>query len=272
MDISISHLDFAYDSSELALREVSLEIRAGAQVALLGQNGAGKTTLVKHFNGLLKPTRGTVRIGDWDTRAHSIAQLARRVGFVFQNPDDQLFKTRVADEIAVGPMNLKLPHAEIETRVTQALRVCELDAVREAHPYDLSPSQRRWIAIASVVAMQTPIVVLDEPTTGQDARGLARLARLLEYWRSQNVTVLAVTHDVDFAVEHFAELCLMAEGQVLARGDASVFANSADVARAALDLPQLLRLAQALGWGERVTDADAFCAEYARRRAGASAG
>ena len=266
MDIEIQDLTHTYPNGAAALRGVSLEIRAGAQIALLGQNGAGKTTLVKHLNGLLKPTRGRVRIGDWDTRAHSIAQLARRVGFVFQNPDEQLFKTRVVDEIAVGPTNLKFARAEIETRVARALRVCELDAVRDAHPYDLSPSQRRWVAIASVVAMETPVVVLDEPTTGQDARGLARLTRLLDMWRAQKVTVIAVTHDVDFAIENFSELCLMSEGQVLARGDAAVFDDVSAVARAALDVPQLMRLANALGWRERVVRAQEFCAVYARRR------
>lgn len=269
MDIQIRDLTFTYPSGVQALRGVSLDIRAGARVALLGQNGAGKTTLVKHLNGLLKPTRGSVQIGDWDTRTYSVAQLARRAGFVFQNPDDQLFKTRVWDEVAVGPTNLKLDG--IETRVANALHLCGLDALRDAHPYDLSPSQRRWVAIASVAAMQTPIVILDEPTTGQDAFGLARLEHLLDEWRAQNVTVVAVTHDVDFAVERFDELCLMADGQLLARGDAAVFADAAQVARAALELPQLMRLAQALGWKERAARAETFCDVYARRKHAARA-
>lgn len=264
MDIQIHDLTYAYPNGVQALREITLEIRAGARLALLGQNGAGKTTLVKHLNGLLKPTRGAVRIGDWDTRAFSVAQLARRVGFVFQNPDDQLFKTRVYDEVAVGPTNLNLAPEAIETRVENALRVCELDALRDAHPYDLSLAQRRWVAIASVVAMQTPIVVLDEPTTGQDAFGLARLARLLDEWRAQNVTVIVVTHDVDFAAEHFDDLCLMAQGQVVARGAVHVFADAKDVARAALELPQLMRLAHALGWAQAVARVEEFCDGYAK--------
>lgn len=267
MDILLDDLTFTYPTGVEALHNVTLEIRAGARLALLGQNGAGKTTLVKHLNGLLKPTRGAVRIGDWDTRAYSVAQLARRVGFVFQNPDDQLFKTRVYDEVAVGPTNLNIAPEEIETRVENALRVCELEALRDAHPYDLSLAQRRWVAIASVVAMQTPIVVLDEPTTGQDAFGLARLARLLDEWRAQNVTVITVTHDVDFAVEHFDTLCLMAQGQVVARGDATIFANTENVARAALDLPQLMRLGEALGWNEPIATVDEFCARWARASA-----
>ncbi|MBI4672542.1 MAG: ABC transporter ATP-binding protein [Chloroflexi bacterium] len=268
MNISVENLTFTYPTDVVALSGVSLDLRAGAQVALLGQNGAGKTTLVKHFNGLLKPTRGSVRVGDWDTRAHSIAQMARRVGLVFQNPDDQIFKTRVWDEIAFGPTNLKFAPEEVKTRVEHALAVCELDAVREQHPYDLPLWQRRWVAIAAVVAMQTPVVVLDEPTTGQDAFGLARLARLLDAWRAQNVTVVAVTHDVDFAVEYFSDLCLMSQGQVIARGDARVFADAEVVRRAALDLPQLMRLAQALEWRTLPVRADAFLDAWRAERSG----
>ncbi len=246
LDLIISDLHFTYPNGVDALVSVSLNIRAGAQVALLGQNGAGKTTLVKHLNGLLKPTRGSVRVGDWDTHEHSVAQMARRVGFVFQNPDDQLFQTRVWDEIAFGPKNLKLAPEDIMARVEYALVMCELESVRGAHPYDLPLWQRRWVAIASVVAMQTPAVVLDEPTAGQDAIGLARLARLLEEWRKRKVTVVAVTHDVDFAAEHFSDLCLMAQGQVIARGDARVFGAENLITRAALDPPQLMQLARAL--------------------------
>lgn len=263
MDIQFQDLDYTYPTGVEALRGISLEIRAGARVVLLGQNGAGKTTLVKLLNGLLKPTRGMVSIGGWDTRDRTVAQLARRVGFVFQNPDDQLFKTRVWDEVAVGPLNLKLD--AVETRVREALRLCELDALRDAHPYDLSPSARRWVAIASVAAMQTPVVILDEPTTGQDALGLARLVRLLEAWRAHGVTVIAVTHDVDFAVEQFDDLILMSNGQVLARGGSAVFADDKNVTRAALDSPQLMRLARALGWEERVERVTAFCDVFAAR-------
>ncbi len=270
MHIGISNLEFSYPNGAPVLRGVSLDIRAGSRVALLGQNGAGKTTLIKHLNGLLKPTRGDVRVGDWNTREHSIAQMARRVGFVFQNPDDQLFKTRVEDEIAFGPTNLKLDAAEISRRVTCALELCALESVREAHPYDLAPWQRRWVAIASVVAMQTPIVVLDEPTTGQDVLGLAHLANLLDEWQRAGVTVIAVTHDVDFAAEQFEELIVMAQGQIIARGDARVFADETILTRAALDAPQLMRLAKGLGWGEMAVRVEDFCALLEPRAQSAS--
>lgn len=272
MKIQISALEFSYPNGALALRGVSLEIAAGSRIAVLGQNGAGKTTLVKHLNGLLKPSQGQVCVGDWDTREHSIAQLAARVGFVFQNPDDQLFKTSVRDEIAFGPTNLlrasqRVPVvSEISRRVDRALALCALESVRDVHPYDLPSWQRRWVAIASVVAMETPIVVLDEPTTGQDAFGLARLAVLLDEWQRGGITVIAVTHDIDFAAEQFQEIIVMAQGEVLARGDASIFADEALLTHAALDAPQMMRLAQALGWQTGPATVEAFVEEYAQAR------
>lgn len=260
LNIQISDLHFSYPNGAQVLNGIALEIRAGSRIALLGQNGAGKTTLIKHLNGLLKPSRGDVRVGDWNTREHSIAQIARRVGFVFQNPDDQLFKTSVHDEIAFGPTNLKLDATEISKRVARAMELCALENVRDAHPYDLAPWQRRWVAIASVVAMETPIVVLDEPTTGQDAFGLARLAALLDEWERAGVTVIAVSHDIDFAAEQFPELLVMAQGQVLARGDAEIFADEIILERAALDAPQLMRLARALGWNKLPVNVKDFAA------------
>lgn len=266
MEIRIANLFFAYPNGVEALRDVSLEIGAGARVAVLGQNGAGKTTLVKHLNGLLKPTRGDVTVGDWNTREHSIAQMARRVGFVFQNPDDQLFKTSVADEIAFGPENLRLDSTDLNVRVTRAIGLCGLESVRDTHPYDLQPWQRRWVAIASVVAMQTAVVVLDEPTTGQDAFGLARFVALLDEWKRGGVTVIAVTHDIDFAVEQFDDLVVMGGGEVKARGGAGVFGDASLMERAALEAPQLVRLARALGWQEAPTRVEDFCGLLAKHK------
>lgn len=249
---------YTYPGGLEALRGLTLDIPAGARIAILGQNGAGKSTLIKHLNGLIKPAQGSVQIGDWNTRDHTIAQLAARVGLVFQNPDDQLFKTRVWDEVAFGPQNLKGNPAEVERRVANALALCGLEAQRAAHPYDLPLWQRRWVAIGSVVAMETPIVVLDEPTTGQDAFGVERLTRLLDYWRERGVTVLAVTHDVDLAVEQFPELLIMAQGQVIARGNAGVLSDESVAAQAGLDAPQLMRLARALQWHTLPTNVSEF--------------
>src|SRR5512142_1192954 len=179
MKIEISNLYFSYPSGVEALRGVSLTIESGEQVAIVGQNGAGKTTLVKHFNGLLLPTRGQVRIGDWNTREHSVAKLARRVGYVFQNPDEQLFSRNVGKEVAFGPRNLGYADDKVQSLVRDALEMTELADKTETNPYDLSATWRKMVALASVIAMDTEIVIFDEPTTGQDAVNIARIANAI---------------------------------------------------------------------------------------------
>lgn len=266
MDIQISDLHFAYPNGLDVLRGVSLRIAAGARVALLGQNGAGKTTLVKHLNGLLKPTRGSVRVGDWDTREHTVAEMTRRVGLVFQNPDDQLFKTRVWDEVAFGPVNLKFDSGQIEREVRHALDRCGLSGWEHVHPYDLPPWQRRWVAIASVLAMRPAVLVMDEPTTEQDANGIMRLVTLLDELQKEGITVIVITHDIDWAAEHFGDLVVMAQGQILARGDVEVLSNPEVLRRAGLEAPQLARLARELGWREFTATPEAFLARLSRRR------
>src|SRR5690349_1534011 len=169
MDIEIRDLQYTYPTGVDALRGISLKIESGEQVAIVGQNGAGKTTLVKHLNGLLQPTSGQVVIGDWDTREHPVSKLARRVGYVFQNPDEQLFSKNVGAEIAFGPKNLGFESQRVESLVQDALALTELSGKTETNPYDLSTTWRKMVALASIISMDTDIVIFDEPTTGQDA-------------------------------------------------------------------------------------------------------
>jgi energy-coupling factor transport system ATP-binding protein len=272
VDVQIDDIWYRYPNGVNAVRGVSLTIPAGARLALLGQNGAGKTTLVKHIDGLVKPTRGAVRVGDWDTREHSIARLSRRVGFVFQNPDEQLFKTRVWDEVAFGPSTMRLDAREVERRVRETLEECELENFAEAHPYDLPPWQRRWVAIASTLALQSPVLIFDEPTTGQDAEGLARLRRVLDELTRRGVTLITVTHDVDFAAENFPEIVIMANGVVLERGTPEILSHQEILTRAGLEAPQLMRLAHALNWDEHPPNEDEFLEIYRRRKIPAEEG
>src|SRR5690349_16527531 len=137
MNITIDHLTYRYPSGFQALDDVSLSVSPGESLAIVGENGAGKTTLVRHLNGLLKPSIGSVTIGDWDTRQHSVAALARRVGYVFQNPDDQLFERTVRSEVAFGPKNLGRAQPEIDSVVETSLGKVGLAAVADRHPYDL---------------------------------------------------------------------------------------------------------------------------------------
>jgi energy-coupling factor transport system ATP-binding protein len=259
MDVSIRDMYFEYPNGLTALHGVTLDIRGGEALAVIGQNGSGKTTLSKQLNGLLRPTRGQVLIGDWDTRTRTVAQLARRVGFLFQNPDEQIFKNRVADEVAFGPSNLGLTPAEVARRVAIALDRAGLGEARDAHPYELLPAQRKWVALASVLAMETPIVILDEPTTGQDARGLERLGAVIGELTKAGRTVVLVTHDIDFCAEHFDRIVAMGQGRVLMDGDKhTVLSRAERLAETLVEPPQITRLGLALGLSHPVMTVDEF--------------
>lgn len=265
MNIRIENLSFRYPNGVLALQGVSLEIAPGEQVAIIGQNGAGKTTLVKHLNGLLLPSEGRVLIGDWDTRHHSVAKLARRVGYVFQNPDEQLFTKTVADEIAFGPRNLGYANARIAELVEDALQLTQLQAMRSANPYDLSPTWRKMVAIASILAMDTPILVFDEPTTGQDAASVARLATILAELKRRGKTVITITHDIDFCAENFARVIVMGSGQVLLDGAAKAVLGEVEIlAQTYVDPPQITRLGLRLGLAEVVCTPQEFLDAFER--------
>lgn len=239
-----------------------LTIEAGEQVAIVGQNGSGKTTLVKHLNGLLQPTSGAVRIGDWDTRKHSVAKMARRVGYVFQNPDEQLFSKNIGTEVAFGPKNLGYSNEQVQVLVRDALVMTELSERTETNPYDLSPTWRKMAAIASIIAMDTPIVILDEPTTGQDAANIARIANVIKTLRERGRTVITITHDIDFCAENFERVIAMSQGQVLLDGRANdVLGQEEVLATTYVDPPQLTRLGKRLGFKETVRNQDEFLAE-----------
>jgi len=259
MRILIEDLHFTYPAGVEALRGVSLTVEPGEQVAIVGQNGAGKTTLVKHFNGLLRPTSGTVCIGDWLTDDHSVAQLAARVGYVFQNPDDQLFKGNVHDEVAFGPANLGFPAERVEAMVEGAMSLLELSDKADTNPYDLTPTWRKRVAMAAVMAMDTPIVVLDEPTTGQDYRNIGDLAQVVRFLREQHKTVIAISHDIDFVAENFARIVVMGQGQVLLDGRAEeIFPQEAILDSTYVQPPQLTRLGSRLGLEPVVYTVDGF--------------
>jgi energy-coupling factor transport system ATP-binding protein len=261
MNVEISNLQFTYPSGLQALFGVSLNINAGEQVAIVGQNGAGKTTLVKHLNGLLQPTSGYVRIDDWDTKEHSVAKLARRVGYVFQNPDEQLFSKNVGLEVAFGPKNLGHTSGQVQALVKDALTMTELSDKTETNPYDLSPTWRKMVAIASIIAMDTTIVIFDEPTTGQDAANIARIANVIRALHERGKTVITITHDIDFCAENFERVVAMSQGKVLLDGKANDILGQEEVlARTYVDPPQLTRLGKRLGFEQTVRNQAEFLA------------
>ena len=266
MRIHLESVGFAYAPDVVALDGVDLTIEPGERIAILGENGAGKTTLAKHLNGLLKPDSGVVEIGDWSTLEHSPAELAARVGYAFQNPDDQLFERTVRAEVAFGPKNLGLSAGEVDRRVRAVLGLVGLAARADTHPYDLQPTDRKLVALAATLALETTIIVIDEPTTGQDAAGLRVLAAVLDRLDADGRTIIVISHDIDFCSEHLERGVLMADGQVLADGPlAQVLSQTDLLARAAVEQPQMMRLAAALGLEGWPLTVENFIADYERQ-------
>jgi energy-coupling factor transport system ATP-binding protein len=267
MNVEVQNVTFSYPSGVTALRSVSLSVASGEVVAIIGENGAGKTTLVKHINGLLRPAEGEVQVGDWDTRDRTVAQLARRVGYVFQNPDEQLFERTVRAEVAFGPRNLGQSEEEIAANVEAALALVGLEDAAGQHPYDLHISQRKLVALAATLAMQTPVVILDEPTTGQDAVGIEQLGEIVEALKDEGRTVITISHDIDFCAEHFERVVVMSQARILADGPAGEILAQGDVlAEAEVDPPQLVRLAAALGLPGAPRSVDEFARSLAARK------
>ena len=267
MRIEIKDLQFSYPAGVQALQGVSLVIEAGEQVAIVGQNGSGKTTLVRHFNGLLQPTSGEIKIGDWDTRKQSVAKLASRIGYVFQNPDEQLFSRDVKTEVAFGPKNLGYSNEQLEALVHEALEMTELSDKTEINPYDLSPTWRKMVAIASIIAMDTPIVIFDEPTTGQDAANIARIANVIKMLRERGRTVITITHDIDFCAENFERVIAMSHGKILLDGKANnVLGQDEILATTYVDPPQLTRLGKKLGLDGTIITEDEFLISIRRMK------
>jgi len=230
-----------------ALRGVDLEVSSGENIAILGQNGSGKTTLVKHFNGLLKPTKGTVEVFGIDTRDASTAELARFVGYVYQNPDHQIFSDTVRQEIAFGPTNLGLTEEEVEERVGQAIDLAGLSTHSNAYPFTLGKGVRERVAVASVLAMQPKLLIIDEPTTGMDFSGLVGVLRMLERLKDTERSIITITHDMWFAARFAQRLTVMSNGQILADGPTrEVFTRQDVLEKAFLRPPQPTRLAQML--------------------------
>ncbi len=247
--INVDDVSFSYaPDMPLALEHVSLQVHKGDFLALLGQNGAGKTTLAKTFNGLIQPTRGSVSIGRLDTRNVKVSSIASRVGYCYQNPDHQIFNSTVALEAAYGPRNLGLSPEEVAKRVDHALQLVGLADKKDATPLLLGKGERQKLAVASVLAMGSPILVVDEPTTGLDFRGIRNIMNLLRQWnQEEGRTIVIITHDLRIVAEYVPRTVVMAHGKILTDGPTrSVLSDSAVLSAAGLKPPQITRIAQRL--------------------------
>ncbi len=263
--LQVRGLEFRYDAARPVLRGLDLDVPQGQFVAIVGANGSGKTTLAKQFNGLLRPRRGVVRVEGRDVADHSIGEMARRVGFLFQHPEQQIFSTTVRREVAFGPRNLGLPPAEVEARVRAALNRFDLSAVAEEPPAILSYGLRRRVTLASLAAQDPPILILDEPTVGLDAAGRAETFAWLTELHAQGRTILLISHDMALVAAHARRVIVLHRGRILADGPpATVFGDSDLLARASLEPPPVAVLARLLGLPPHCLTVDAFCAAFIR--------
>lgn len=244
----IRNLEFSYRPGTPVLHGINLQLDA-RPTAIIGQNGAGKTTLVKLLKGLLRPTGPSIWFRGEDISHKTVAALAAQVGYVFQNPDDQIFRYNVLDEVMFGPLNIGMSEEQAREKSRAALALTGLSDQENSNPYDLELNERKMVAIASVLAMDPNVLILDEPTIAQDMMGRRRIADIVRTLSAQGKLVLAILHDMDFVAECFDRVVVMAQGQVVADGSPrQVFADSAALQAARLDPPHVTQLCTRLGY------------------------
>jgi len=249
--LSVQDLWHVYPDGTEALHGVSLDIGKGEYVLIVGQNGAGKTTLVKHFLSLLQPTAGTVAVGGMDTRQLSVSELARRIGYVAQNPDAQIFNSTVGDEVAFALRNLHYPAPEVEARTVEGLQAMGLLGVREQHPLSLPKGDRARIVIAAILAMKPEVLIFDEPTTGQDFSGAQHILDISRHLHEMGKTVIVITHHLYLMPEYAERVIVMGKGSILLDAPIRTAYHQVELLRSTfLNPPQAVLLARHLGQQE----------------------
>lgn len=219
--ISLDHVSYQYErggNASKALDDVTFDIERGSFIGLIGRNGSGKTTLAKHLNGLIRPTQGTVTVDGLDASKHSVGEMAAHVGFVFQNPDHQIFCSTAKEEIAFGPTALGLDGATVFKRVDEMLTLFDLHRYEDVSPATLGYGERRAVALSSVLAMRTPILVLDEPTAGLDYRLAARFLGTIEKLNQRGVTIVMISHDMRAVYRYCTHVLELEDGKVVQYG------------------------------------------------------
>lgn len=248
--LEIKELHFSYTEKEEILKGFDLTIDERS-TAIIGQNGAGKTTFVKLLKGLLRPTRGQILFNGQDLSGLTVAQLAKDIGLVFQNPNDQIFKNTVIDEVMFGPLQIGMDREAAAASARQALAMVGLEGIEKMNPYDLGLSDRKMISIAAIVAMDTKVVIFDEPTIAQDYMGKERIKSIMKELSRQHKIVISILHDMDFVAETFKRAVVFAKGNVLLDGDTrTVFAEKDILEQAYLEQPGATRLCHELGYSQ----------------------
>jgi len=248
--IEISRLDYVYLDGTPALFDVNVTIGEQEFIAFIGQNGSGKTTFSKCLNGLLRPTNGSVTVDGIDTRSKGvIKQLVTKVGYVFQNPDHQLFNDSVEREIAYGPRNIGLPESEVKARVQEAAAVAGVGPDHFAtHPFFLTKGLRQRVAIASILALKPRTIIVDEPTTGQDMPQSIEVMNFLQrLWKEEGHTIIIITHEMSIVARYAQRVIALGQGRVLLDGPTrEVFSRPDILKQTFVEPPQITRLGQAL--------------------------
>lgn len=250
MSIELKNVSFSYPNGTLANECLDIVIHDGERVAIVGQNGAGKTTAVKLMNGLNRPTQGDVIVNGVNTKDRTTAQVSSAVGYVFQNPDDQIFKTTVQDEVEFWARYNHLPEEEITRRAQSAVELCGIERYFHSNPYEIPYSTKKFVSIASVLIAQTPYLILDEPTAGQDLAGVECLVRIMDALEREGRSVVTITHDMEFVARNFQRVVVMAHRHIIADGTAEeIFSNEDILREARIKKPQICELSCRLGFG-----------------------
>ncbi|MFD1400515.1 energy-coupling factor ABC transporter ATP-binding protein [Robinsoniella peoriensis] len=257
-EIILNKVNYTYPNGSLAADDISLHIKSGENAAVIGKNGAGKTTLAKMLNGLLKPQQGDVFIGNRNTKDYTTAQISKLAGYVFQNPDEQIFHATVEKEVAFAPKRMKLTKEDIIRRTQEALKRTKLEEYREENPYNLPLSLRKFVTIAAVLAMEPDIYIFDEPTAGPDMEGNRKLTEILRYLHSKGKTVITITHDMEFVAENCKKIIVMANNKIIRTGSPEEIFRDMEVMKAAnLKPPSVSRICTQLGFPGPIHTRDA---------------
>lgn len=247
LQILVNHLTYHYPDGTIALKGINLNIYSGEIVGIMGKNGAGKSTLIKTFNGLLKPTTGTVYIENDEVNNVLMSKLTRKVGIVFQNPDLQLFANTVEDEIKFSLKNLNFSKTELENQIYLTLEKFKLKKFQNRTPFTLSGGEKKRLAIASIMCRNPEIIVFDEPTIGQDAEGVEFIKNLIKEKHAEGKTIIIVTHDIEFAIDNIPRTILMADGLIVADGPTNKILSQDQILNiGSLISPQLIQLSKFL--------------------------
>ena len=241
--IQTQDLVHTYPTGVTALKGINLSIYKNDKVSIIGQNGSGKTTIVRHFNGLLKPTSGNVLLHGIDTTKQKIGQMSRKVGYVFQNPNHQIFCTTVKDELEAAPKNFGFSAVEMKQAVEEVIELMNIKDVLNSHPLTLDYTTKKIVSIATVLTFKPEILILDEPTGGLDEAGRVMLTKIIKMMHESGHTVIMISHDMDYVAENSDRVIVMCQGEILDDGvPEKVFFNTPVLQKAQIEPPQITQL------------------------------